>query len=265
MSKNFCAFGMVVIGAWMCLATSMAQGQYPQAARFYEQGVNSYFAGRSGLAEMYLSRAIEFGSQDPRTYYFRAFCLLRHGRCAEARGDMFTGAQLEAQYPNRYAIGSALERIQGHDRLVLEEIRRDARATIGTASPPAAVVPGQLQTAPAGDAGVLRQQRVVPLEELLRPGGPQSVPVEPPAEAPPIPPQAVPPAAPPGQPSARPAPAEENPFGDDPGVTAPEAAPPATTPPQATSPQPAVTPPQETPQPTPPATPPAAEENPFNG
>jgi hypothetical protein len=103
-----------------------------------------------------------------------------------------------------------------------------------------------------GEANVLRERRVVPLEELLRPGGPQTVTVEPPAQTPVVPPQNNAPAAnTAAQPEAEPAAAPDNPFGDDAAAPATESTPPI--------------PPQENPTPaTPPQTPPASEdENPF--
>ena len=201
----------------------------------------------------------------PAAYYFRAFNLLRQGRVDEARGDMLTGALLEAQQPRRFAIGSALERIQGCDRLMLEEFRRSARreaatgATTSRPQPAATFAP----TAPnnavirEGEANVLREQRVVPLEELLRPGGPNSIAVEPATAPPAVPPQDTQPAgkaAP--QPAATPAPAGNDPFADDASGAAAPATPAPATPPQDA--------PSATPQPTPPATPPADPgDNPF--
>ena len=140
-----------------------------------------------------LSEALTFNSQDPRAYYFRALSLLRQGRVDEARGDMLVGAMVEAQSPQRYGIGMALERVQGPSRLMLEEFRCNARrdgavqATTMTSAPAP-----QLITPQERDSGVLREKRVVPLEELLRPGGPQTFADEP--AQPPTPPQAGTPA-----------------------------------------------------------------------
>ncbi len=190
-----------------------------------------------------------------------ALSLLRQGRLDEARGDMLVGAQLEAQQPHRFAIGSALERVQGCDRLMLEEFRRNARrdaATASLAQPVAGNAPISNPIIRAGEGGVLRERRVVPLEELLRPGGPQSVAVEPAGEAPVVPPQnqSQPSAAKAAEQPATPAAAApKDPFADEPERPAPK---PAPTP---------VIPPQENAKPAnPPANPPAEQVlNPFGG
>jgi hypothetical protein len=268
-----------------CLLASSLFAEQPQPAKLYEQGVNAYFGGRSCQADALLSEAIQAKSKDPLAYYFRALALLREGRVAEARGDMLVGANLEARSPNHQAIGAALERIQGSDRLMLEEFRRSARQNlVGQASASETAPPqttGNQQPSAAGllspqrpstfketDADVLREKRIVPIEELLRPGGPHSIVDDqaPPAETPANPPTDN--AAPASTPAA-------NPFEDDnqksstdktkpaektmptPPQTTPAATPPAATPPAATP--PAAVPPTS----TPPATPPKTDDNPF--
>jgi hypothetical protein len=252
-----------------CWSAPFAWSQQLRAGSLYEQGVNAYFAGRGSEAEAALSEVIQWNPQDPRAYYFRALSLLRQGRSDEARGDMHTGASLEAQAPHRYGVGAALERVQGGSRLMLEKYRRDAHRDVVvqasvTGSQLSAVVPTTF-VQPEPDAAVIRERRIVPLEELLRPEGPRAIAEEPPAVAP-VPtqnsagrsaaPEKVTPAAPP-------APAAGNPFEDDsanqPAVTP---APPAATP--AAPAQPA--PPQPAPAAKPEVAPPAeAEENPFGG
>lgn len=252
-------------------------GQTPSAAKLYEQGVNAYFAGQSSQAEQFLSEAIQWNPQDPRAYYFRALSLLRQGRTDEARVDMQVGASMEMQTPRRFAVGSALERVQGSSRLMLEQYRRSARrdavvqasATAAAAPLPVMAPPSTFAT-PDADAAVLRERRVVPLDELLRPGEPKAV-VVPEATAMPVPPQAspaTPSVATPQPATPSPAPATpatapgKNPFEDDaaksaaePPAAAPAAAP--LTPPQPASSQPA-------PASQPPAKAPAEnEENPF--
>jgi hypothetical protein len=252
MMSSFRAIGFVAIGAWACIALHTARAQDPQTSKLYDQGVNSYFAGRSCQAESFLSDAIVSNSQDPRAYYFRALSLLRQGRLDEARGDMHVGARVEAQLPHRYAIGAALERVQGADRLMLEEIRRNARRDAATQPSATADAPVRNTTFVERDSAVLREKRIVPLEELLRPSGPQSVAAEP---APAIPPQDdVPAATTAEQPAETPAAAPPDPFADDTERLAPQPAPDV------------IAPPAEVPQPTPPATPPAGpDENPFGG
>jgi hypothetical protein len=260
----------------VCATTLIAAGQSwgQSASSYYEQGVNAFFAGRPDQADSYLSDAIGLDSQDPRAYYFRAFTLMRQGRCAEARGDMMMGARLEAQSPRQVAVGVALERIQGPGRLMLEEIRRQARLESGTTSAGAVMRGSQNSITRPGEVGVLRERRVVPIDEFLRPGGPRTVAApqaQAPDEMPPVPPAATTPAATPSEAAANPAeatsPAAPNPFEDDSQrpeakapPTPPQASPRATTPPAAPQ-----TPPQDAAETPPAATPPADTGNPFNG
>jgi hypothetical protein len=258
MMSNFRLFRFVAVSAWVCTVSTLAVAQEPNAAKLYDQGVNAYFGGRACQADSLLSDAIKWNSQDPRAYYFRALSLLRQGRVDEARGDMLVGAMVEAQLPHRYAIGAALERVQGADRLMLEHFRNHARQEAAANPTAIAKSPVQNTTFVERDAAVLREKRVVPLEELLRPGGPQTV-----ADEPADSPQAVPPQG--NQPAAKPIPKPESappdPFADDSQKPAPATTPPANT-------TPAKTPPQAAPEPTPPAAPPTAPpagpgEDPF--
>ena len=199
---------------------------------------------------------------------------------------------MEAQSPQGQAIGAALERVQGCDRLMLEQFRCRARQDAATQPPeqvpattdlpspatvppqalpsqllpqppkapraqpvpPQALPPSRPQTFKPQDEAVLRERRIVPLEELLRPGGPQTVeeePEQPEEQAKPTSPSNAPSATttPPGTPA-------ENPFQDDTQKMNPEpekpAAPATKIPPQTA---PAVNPPA--------ALPTKAEDNPF--
>lgn len=263
MISIFRTFSFVAISACTFTTPFMARAQDSTLANSYGQGVNAYFAGRSCQAESLLSIAIEFNSQDPRPYYFRALSLLRQGRLAEARGDMLVGAMAEAQLPHRFAIGSALERVQGADRLMLEEFRRNARRDVTAQGHLPANAAANSQKFVERDSAVLREQRVVPLDELLRPGGPQSIRVEA-ANAPQN--AATQADIPAEKPATGPGAESPDPFADDAEKPATDAAPAAKTPPQETpEPVPPANPPQETPEPVPPANPPADDENPFGG
>src|SRR5207253_1283058 len=72
----------------------------------YGSGVHAYFAGRYQDACDSLNTAINGGSKDPRTYYFRAMAKLKLGKDAEAKSDLQQGAQLEAADVNQaYPVG----------------------------------------------------------------------------------------------------------------------------------------------------------------
>jgi hypothetical protein len=195
--------------------------QSGELGRLYSQGVNAYFAGRSSEAESHLSQALAFEAQDPRMYYFRALSLLRLGRLDEARGDMMVGASIEAQHPQRFAVGKALERVQGGHRLMLERYRREARTQQVALKPvePPRAVRRQPQQMPSHDQHVLRQRIVIPLDRLLGSGPPQPLSTEElslrrqAVEARPIPPQPASEATPTAEIS-------DDPFRDDPSQAA---------------------------------------------
>ena len=115
----------IAVALWV----SAASAQRPSSGSIdYSRGVDAYFSGNSSEAEQLLGQAIGELPDDPRPYYFRALTLVRAGRSDEARSDMEVGAMLEARHPKQFAVGSALERVQGGDRLLLEEYRRKGRA-----------------------------------------------------------------------------------------------------------------------------------------
>lgn len=96
----------------------------------YGNGVHAYFDGDYQCSYDALSSVIEAGSNDPRAYYFRGLSALKLGRLDEAEADFQQGANLEADGRGAVgirAIGRALERVQGCDRLKLEQYRGRAR------------------------------------------------------------------------------------------------------------------------------------------
>jgi hypothetical protein len=210
------ALGFAVLCSAAMIAPIRAQVS-DVAGTSYADGVDSFFAGRADEAAASLSRSIAANPNDPRAFYFRALARLRVGDYGGAQDDMRDGAQVEARLPNRYAIGKALERVQGYDRLELERYRRTARMNVVTTAKPIVPVSGQ-QPIAEPDAAVLRERRMVPLDEFMQPGTPKLVPV--PEAA-----QATATAAPaPATNSAAPAAAATNntdPFADDAAKVAP--------------------------------------------
>lgn len=124
-SYSICV-GMAIV-YWLALPLVALAEDSGSANMLYSRGVHAYFDGRTLQAELYLTQAVEANPNDPRPYFFRAMSQWRQGRQEQARDDMQIGAGIEARRPGRYAIGEALERVQGNGRLVLEEYRRDAR------------------------------------------------------------------------------------------------------------------------------------------
>jgi hypothetical protein len=160
---------IAIIAAVLSMVSATAPGQaLISTDQSYSDGVHAYFSGNVARAEQSLAAAIAQHPNDPRPYYFRGLTLLRMGRSDEARSDFAIGASLEAQRPGRFAIGKSLERVQGGDRLVLEQYRRQAR-TDG-ASLRVEQRQTRYQRNAGGDAAVLRQRIAVPLNELMEPG-----------------------------------------------------------------------------------------------
>lgn len=96
----------------------------------YGNGVHAYFECDYQCSYDALSGVIEAGSNDPRAYYYRGLSALKLGRLDEAEADFQQGANLEAEGRGSVggrAIGRALERVQGCDRLKLEQYRGRAR------------------------------------------------------------------------------------------------------------------------------------------
>ncbi len=200
------------------LATaSPAPGQSLDAATIlYGHGVQAYFDGQFGEAQGYLSRAIASNPRDPRAYYFRGLSLLRLGDAAQGRADLQAGAAVEAERPNRYAVGSALARVQGGNRLLLEKYRGQAREQYALERQQVSRVRYEQMT--RREADVLRRKVTVPLDQLVPPGEARSLlgsrsPVQPPVAPPPVARDAASPGAPAGG----------DPFADDPVASPPAA------------------------------------------
>ena len=95
----------------------------------YGKGVHAFFdRDYEGTVTMLL-QAVEIKSVDPRPYYFLGLAYLRQEKTEEADQYFRKAAQLE--YSGRalrdYAVSEALRRIQGEERLRLEQIRTEER------------------------------------------------------------------------------------------------------------------------------------------
>lgn len=103
--------------------TGTCSGQNPYVNEVYGDGVHAYFRGEIYQAQEQFDRAIQYGSQDPRVYYFRAIVHLQNGDCFQAEQDIRTAVTYELQGRGTYDVGRALARIQGPERLELERMR----------------------------------------------------------------------------------------------------------------------------------------------
>ncbi|NLZ02284.1 MAG: hypothetical protein GXY25_17340, partial [Pirellulaceae bacterium] len=119
----------LLVGGITLLLTPSGDAQEALYGQLYGLGVHSYYSQDYAGAYEHLTDAIKSGSHDPRAYYFRGLSYLRLGREEEARMDFDKGAEFEADpQTSSFNVPRALERVQGADRLMLEEYRRKARA-----------------------------------------------------------------------------------------------------------------------------------------
>lgn len=125
-SRNGLALAAVALLAAPVFGDPPAPG-VASLARIYGTGVHAYFAGDYPRAYDDLSQAIEAGTEDPRTWYFRGLAASKLGRFDEAEADFSAAAVKEAQAVADWRVSRALERIQGRDRLQLERHRMRAR------------------------------------------------------------------------------------------------------------------------------------------
>ena len=120
----------------VCLSLAFAGLNLPALAQdglledLYGRGVHAYFEHRYEEAHGLLTKAITSGLQDPRAYYFRGLANLRLGRPEDAKAEFVTGAEVEAIAAEPVNVGKALERVQGADRLAIEQHRRAGRLAL---------------------------------------------------------------------------------------------------------------------------------------
>ncbi len=145
----------------------------PDMTAVYGRGIHAYFANRTSQADAYFTQVINAGSQDPRVFYFRAMARLRAGRQYEAQQDMQLGAMFEARDPGASgSIGQALTRIQGRNRQMLEQYRRQARLL--HSEDQASLAQARYQEQRRQETEVLRQETPLDLGSLAG-GGSSSV------------------------------------------------------------------------------------------
>jgi hypothetical protein len=266
MLKNFvCTVTLSLLAASGLV--SMTAAQEAVMDEFYGDGVHNFYDRDFFQAMQNLSIAIDGGSKDPRTYYYRGLARLRTGDHYGAHDDMQMGAQLEADDVDQfYPVAKSLERVQGPDRKQLEKYRSIARAHARQRQRTRDAV--RYEQRRRNETQVLRAVPTGPAPApLVAPAAgiapaPAAVPGAAPAPAPAGP--ATPPPPAPGDPFGAPpaeAPASDNPFGDAPAET-PAAEAPAEMPAEVPATAPAEVP-AEAPAETPAEPAPAASDDPF--
>ena len=93
----------------------------------YGRGVHSFHRGDYVQAHRLLETAVAEGTTDPRVHYFLGLTSYRLGDQEAAEKSFAVGAQLELDRGTSYPIGKALERVQGPERLLLEDYRDRVR------------------------------------------------------------------------------------------------------------------------------------------
>ena len=117
--------------AALLLQTTAVRAQDSLLADLYGRGVHAYNSRNYHKAHELLSQAIDQGSKDPRSFYFRGLSYRGMGHTDAAKLDYDTAAMLEAKGGARvYPVSRSLQRIQGSARLVLEKHQRAARLAV---------------------------------------------------------------------------------------------------------------------------------------
>ncbi len=130
--RSYLAIGFAVISLLTARPADVA-AQDSVLAELYGHGVHAYFAGQYQDAHGYLTTAIDQGTQDPRTFYFRGLAYASLGRPDEAKADFQKGAELETRGADRvYPVSDSLQRVQGSARIAIERQRQDARLAART-------------------------------------------------------------------------------------------------------------------------------------
>ena len=101
----------------------------PSVLAIYGEGVHSFYAGNFQQSYDYLSEVIEIGTDDARVYCFRGLSALRLGSQKMLTTILRKGLPLKPK-GNTRTVSRAAERIQGPDRLLLEQSRSKARLAL---------------------------------------------------------------------------------------------------------------------------------------
>lgn len=98
------------------------------AGAFYSRGSNLFFSDDYAAAAEQFDGAMALSPDNPVYFYYRGLCDLRQGDSDSASGWFFLAAEKEQTPAGRLIdVGANLRRIQGSDRMMIEEIRRQAR------------------------------------------------------------------------------------------------------------------------------------------
>ncbi len=120
----FIIFAALFVCGFFAAASFGAQTETPEA--LYARGVYLFFNGRYDEAESCFRRGTELSSENPANFYYLGLTQLRSGREEQARESFKKGAEAEWSPRGRLVdVPGHLIRIQGNERLLIEEVRRD--------------------------------------------------------------------------------------------------------------------------------------------
>ena len=131
MNKNYFAFVAVFILAGYFGASPVSSDVFTDETKaeiLYGKGVHAFFDGEFHEAADLLAQVENLKSEDPRPYYFLALANRRLGNMEAADKFFKTAARLEVEGRSArdFKISETLRRIQGRERLVVEEYRKEA-------------------------------------------------------------------------------------------------------------------------------------------
>ncbi|MBL8868178.1 MAG: hypothetical protein JNK90_00225 [Planctomycetaceae bacterium] len=157
MARRF-AFALLAFGSLVSLPAACSAQDV--LSELYGRGVHAYFAGDTTGALTFLNDADTAGSTDPRVFYFRGLVKASMGMTDEAVVDFDKGAGLEVSSKRAVEVGKALARIQGANRLQIEDARRKARLTAQANK--AQILRDQYESVKKSDAEMVRPAASTP-------------------------------------------------------------------------------------------------------
>ncbi len=112
---------------FLACGTAFAQSK-TDADLLYGQGVHAFNSRQYAEAIGFFDQIEALDAQDPRAYFFRGLAHARSGNDMAANADYVTASKMELTVAGRsYSVPKALERIQGRERMTIEQHRRAAR------------------------------------------------------------------------------------------------------------------------------------------
>jgi hypothetical protein len=111
---------LACIGGW-------GLAEEDSAAEIYGRSVHAYNAGDFAKATGLLTQLIDKKTADPRPYYFRGLAQAGLGNLDAAKADYAQGAKLEVNGKQKFDVAQALQRVQGRQRIDIEQQRASAR------------------------------------------------------------------------------------------------------------------------------------------